>query len=190
MKGFLRAEIFGDDFQQKLKIVRAAFNDALPGAHLGDQEFRVPSSTWCAEILGTDPKYRYKRKFIRGKKDYSIANGKGSRGLYYEWILESGHIYEVKEQLSWSRTARYFCTVDNDGNVVNLSEEDASKMFKKIDDLNKMTDNALLDYVASLKDNSDSSINESDAVMDILKERHGKGEADRMWSERFGGPDA
>lgn len=190
MKGMLRAEILGDDVRQKFKIARNIFNDAVPGARLGDKEFSTPSSTWCAEITGFDTKYKYQRRFVRGKKDYSTANGNGSRGIYYEWIMDSGHIYEVKEQTSWSKTIRYFCTVSENGNVIKLSKGEVDNMLKKLDELKKMTDKALLDYAASLNDDGDESFNTSDAIMDILEDRHGEKEADRIWSNRFGDNDA
>lgn len=131
MKGMLRAEIFGDDVRQKFKIARSIFNDAAPGAHLGDKGFKIPSSTWCAEITGFDCKYKYRRNFVRGKKDYTTANSNGSRGMYYEWIMDSGHIYEVKEQVSWSRTIRYFCTVSESGDIVKLDESEVIKWLKR-----------------------------------------------------------
>ena len=76
----------------------------LPG--LGDSIFSVPSSSWVAEIVGLHPKYKLDRAFLPYKKDYSRSNSVGSRGVYANYILEAGHIYDIKDFKD-----RYFCAV-------------------------------------------------------------------------------
>jgi len=46
---------------------------------IGDDNPIMPKRAWCAEIAGFDPKYGLKRIFLRGHKDYSEANGCGTR---------------------------------------------------------------------------------------------------------------
>lgn len=203
VKGYIRAEIFGDDVRQKFKLAHNIFNDAAPGAGIGDKEFGIPSNTWCAEITGLDSKYKYQRCFLHGKKDYTHANGKGSRGMYYEWVLESGHIYEVKEQTSWSHCERFFCTVSDEGNIINLSEGELIKMLKK--PVGEMTDDELLNLVDCPEEDIQKHVSEratgipasrmnapemADIILWELERRHGEGEAEAIWNNRFGDNDA
>mgnify|MGYP001482488234 FL=1 len=123
MKAYLEIELFGEDARQMMRLWEAIGNMASPG--LGTATFGgMPPSGWVAEITGFDQKYKYARKFLKRKLDYSRANSKGSRGVYAEYILESGKIYDVKQQISWKRVHRYFCTVNQDGDIVILSESE------------------------------------------------------------------
>ena len=128
MKGILILELFGEDTRQLFKICRGMFE--VGGVDFGRMYFdrhigTPPRSSWVAEITGPDEKYGLSREFLSGKMDYSKANGKGSRGIFAEYILSPGKIYEVKSQETWSRSRRYFCTVGDDGEIVELDEETA-----------------------------------------------------------------
>lgn len=126
MKNIITLELFGENTRQLFKLYRRTF-ELFGYEHFFDENFGVPSrSIWVAEITGPDDRYRLARSFLRGKFDYSHANGVGSRGILVEYILSSGHIYEVQEQISWKSIRRYFCTVDAaTGEIVELSEEHA-----------------------------------------------------------------
>lgn len=129
MKAYLEIELFGEDARQMMRLWEAIGNMAFPG--LGTATFGgMPPSGWVAEITGFDQKYKYARKFLKRKLDYSRANSKGSRGVYAEYILESGKIYDVKQQISWKRVRRYFCTVNQDGDIVILSESEVVEWLK------------------------------------------------------------
>ena len=126
MKAALRLELFGENNREYFKLYRhifelfdhqQTFDDLVGGV--------PPRSSWVAEIAGPDETYGLRREFLRPKLDYSRANAQGSRGIFAEYILESGHIYEVLSRVSWSRNERYFCTVSDAGDVVELSEADA-----------------------------------------------------------------
>lgn len=128
MRGILILELFGEDTRQLCKIFRKMFEagggDA--GTAIFDTEIAVPPrSSWVAEITGPDEKYGLSRVFLKGKMDYSRSNGKGSRGIFAEYILSPGKIYEVKSQESWSRSRRYFCAVGDEGDIIELNEETA-----------------------------------------------------------------
>ena len=84
---------------------------------------KIPERHWVAEIKGFCDKYKYKRKFLTHKKDYSEANSTGTRGVYAYYILEDGGVYEVEEPVSWRNSDRYFCTVDR-GQLLKLSGEE------------------------------------------------------------------
>ncbi|MFA5348517.1 MAG: hypothetical protein WC294_10290 [Methanoregula sp.] len=101
------------------------------GIHQIDDLFDLPYPCWCAEIKGFGIKFRFDREFIQGKNDYSRANSKGTRGIFCYYILESDHIYEVKEPLSWSRAERYFCRVSDDGEIVRITEKEVEAFCER-----------------------------------------------------------
>lgn len=129
MKAYLEIELFGENARQMFKLWETIINTGAPG--LGTITFGgMPSSGWVAEITGFAPKYKYQRRFLPRKLNYSRANSVGSRGVFAEYILESGKIYEVKQQISWKKVDRYFCTVTNDGDIERLDEKDVIKWLK------------------------------------------------------------
>lgn len=129
MKAYLEIELFGEDARQMMRLWEAIGNMAFPG--LGTATFGgMPPSGWVAEITGFDLKYKYARTFLKHKLDYSRANSKGSRGVYAEYILESEKIYEVKERTSWKKVYRYFCTVNQEGEIVILPESEVQEWLK------------------------------------------------------------
>lgn len=123
MRAYLEIELLGEDGREYLRFCRDIGEMVRPG--LGHDTFGrlPPRSGWVAEITGYDQKYKYARKFLKPKIDYSRANSKGSRGVYAEYILESGRIYDVLQPVSWKNSLRYFCTVDDEGNIVQIEEE-------------------------------------------------------------------
>lgn len=123
MKAILEIELIGDNIRQEMKLWTNIGNMAMPG--LGDMTFgSYPPSGWIAEITGFDSKYKYARSFLKFKKDYSRANSKGSRGVYAEYILDEGKIYDVKD-----RKQRYFCKVDN-WQIVRIDELEVKEWLK------------------------------------------------------------
>lgn len=104
----LKIEVFGDDVAQYHRVVTAALPRLL-ARHLDPMIYRKP---WVAEIIGLDKQYGFARSFLHGRKDYSLANGIGSRGVYLWYDLESSRIYEVKEQKTWRAWDRYYCRVE------------------------------------------------------------------------------
>jgi hypothetical protein len=78
---------------------------------------------WVADI--TD-----ERRVLRYNKDASQANSAFTRGVYLWFILESGRLYEVFEMLSWTRTAKYWCTVTENGDIQKLSFEEKEQWLK------------------------------------------------------------
>lgn len=123
MKAVLQIELIGDNVVQEMRIWTRLGNDLIPGT--GTAVFGgMPSSGWVAEITGFDPKYKYKREFLRFKKDYSQANSKGSRGIYAEYVLGDNKIYDVKDNKQ-----RYFCKVV-DWKVFKIDEEEVKEWLK------------------------------------------------------------
>lgn len=125
MKAILTLELFGEDTREIFKLYRGVF-DVCNARWYFDKHIGVPPrSSWAAEIIGPDEKYRLRREFLRPKLDYSRSNGKGSRGVFAEYILESGRIYEVLSRETWKRGRRYFCIVTQDGDILEIPEEEA-----------------------------------------------------------------
>lgn len=123
MKARLALELFGEDVRSEFAGMRKIFQAGKAGRQFDRVIGTLPPSCWVAEITDADPLYKYERQFLPRKLDYTHANSVGSRGVIAEYILESGKIYEVKEQISWSRTRRYFCAVSDDGDIVEVPEE-------------------------------------------------------------------
>ena len=118
MKASLKIEAIGDDVDQMLRFFTQLTNDLSPG--LGNMTFGKPLQTyWVAQITGVDPKYKYARSFLRGRKDYTHSNRKGSRGVFVHYLLESGYLYEVKK----SSKRRFFCIVDNEVDIIEVDKE-------------------------------------------------------------------
>lgn len=85
--------------------------------------FRFPPRYWVAEMVYSD-----KRVFLKGKIDYSESNSKSTRGVYVNYIIESGKVYDVKSPTSWRSCDRYFATVNDDGTILrHTSFKDAKK---------------------------------------------------------------
>lgn len=130
MKAILEIELFNEDLRKQMDLACKIVDSVSGERRLGTQMVgRLPPSGWVAEITGPSEKYRFERKFLRAKKDYSRANGKGSRGVYAEYILESGRYYDVQRQITWGRSARYFCTVTEDGDIRTVDESEVCSAF-------------------------------------------------------------
>ncbi len=125
MKASLKIEAIGDDADQMIRLWMNILNEGMPG--LGDMTFGKPlHSYWVAQITGHDPKYKYARQFIKGKKDYTHANSKGSRGVFIYYLLESGYVYEVKK----SSKRHFFCLVDDEGNIDEVDKDYIEQWIK------------------------------------------------------------
>lgn len=90
---------------------------------MGDLLGAPKTNYWVARIVGRDQKYCYEREFLSGKTDYRNANSIGSRGVFIYYLLESGQLYEVRHPVTWNRYRRYFCTVSDDGEIIEVSKE-------------------------------------------------------------------
>jgi hypothetical protein len=121
VKASLKIEAIGDNVDQMMRLWTNIVNEAVPG--LGTMTFGWKPSYWVARITGFDPTYKYKREFLRGRKDYKYANSKGSRGVFVYYILESGNIYEVKKRSK----NRFFCMVDDEGDIIHIDEDDVKQ---------------------------------------------------------------
>lgn len=129
MKACLEIELIGDSVRYINNLFRDIVNKEIPG--LGTATFgNYPPSGWVAEISGFDHVYKYKREFLRFKKDYSRANRKGDR-VFAEYILESGKIYDVKK----NGKNRFFCIVTDEGLIKKLDESEVEEWLRNQSEL-------------------------------------------------------
>lgn len=83
---------------------------------------KQPSRSWVAKVKYIRGKY-VDREFIQGKKDYTHANGPGTRGVYKHYFLDDG-LYEINSPQSWKSDDRYFAFIE-DGEMWRVTREEA-----------------------------------------------------------------
>ena len=71
-------------------------------------------------------------EIIWGKRDYSKANSKGTRGVYVHYVLEENELYWIKSPQSWRSTSIYFAAVTPLGDVRRLSDEEAEEWLSAL----------------------------------------------------------
>jgi len=128
MKYSLKIEAIGDDQYQYMRLWTNILNMGVPG--LGDLLGTPKPNYWVALITGFDNKFNYSRQFLKPKKDYAKSNNKGSRGVYFYYILESGYIYQVSSPITWKRTEKYFCIVSDDGEIQRVEKDFVDQWIK------------------------------------------------------------
>lgn len=86
---------------------------------------------WCARILGTDPRWGFRREFVKGVFDYTYARGKrGGRGVQIYFALAPG-LYEYWYPTSWKHEAREFLKVSDAGDVCEITREELIECLQK-----------------------------------------------------------
>ena len=130
MKAILKIECVGDDSVAHVKLARSITKDLLGGRTASAVFGTAPARYFVAEITGTDEKFGYKRIFLPCNKDYRNSNSTGSRGVVAHYLIDSGKIYDVKSPDSWRSSERYFCTVDECGDIVKLTKEEVDTCLK------------------------------------------------------------
>lgn len=127
MKAVLKLEHIGDNYRA---WKRAGCTPARYGQRYERIMGRDTSRPWVALITGVCQTYGYQRQFIDGQKDYSLANGEGSRGVFVYYPLASG-CYEVNERLTWKKTRRYFIMV-KDCEITEIDQAEVDEWLKSI----------------------------------------------------------
>lgn len=103
-------------------------------SQIGEPHGKPPSSVrkpWVAEITGLCEKYGYERKFVKYKTQYVRGSGNCNRGVEMWFILESGKIYQAQCFSSWKKRERSFLTVNDDGDVKEVTEEWVKNILKQ-----------------------------------------------------------
>lgn len=114
----LTLECIGDDQPPPRS---RAFADAV----VARKRPRVRPDRGVWEIESFDPP---RRRGLTCQKDYSGANGIGSRGVMALYLLVPGRLYRVAEPLSWSRADRYYCCVEG-GELRRFDDEAAARAW-------------------------------------------------------------
>ena len=78
------------------------------------------SRTWVRLING---------RTLQPIKDYTTANGDGSRGIVGRWVLDPG-FYEINHRYHWNKVRRYFLRVNYDGTTKEVSREEVHECLK------------------------------------------------------------
>jgi hypothetical protein len=121
MIAILRLEAIGDNFAAS----RLSLHRRLRLVSRIPHEMRAlavaPGRPWVAELSRG-----WQRSFLRGRRDYTLANGAGSRGIFVEYVLHDGRIYDVYELTSWTDTRRYFCRVEA-GEILTIEREEVPR---------------------------------------------------------------
>lgn len=113
MFAHLKIEKFTSNTDFRLEVMSRVFG-------LGSVERNY---SWVAKINGIDEKFGFKREFLRPKTDYTLSNSKGSRGIYLNFFLEYGNIYDVSCRESWKSVDRYFLEITKDGEKKRIEKE-------------------------------------------------------------------
>lgn len=87
------------------------------------------NTTWVAHIVGTDPRFKFKRAFLKPRVDYSNATNRGNRGVYYYYSLIPGQIYEINHRYNTKDADRYFVKCTSEG-VENITTEEVVQCLK------------------------------------------------------------
>lgn len=123
MKATLKLEAIGDNTSRAIAGWKRLLGDEL----MGDIKIDRP---WVAKLTGLFASGKFQHDFLRGNKDYTEANSKGSRGIYFWFTLESGNYYEVNDLQTWKRTERYFCKVNESGEILLVDEREIQVHFE------------------------------------------------------------
>ena len=78
----------------------------------------------CSLVLGLSGAFM-RTEPIRGNRDYSNANSKGTRGVYDYFALENGKMYEVTTALTWNKQERYYLLISGSGEMTRMDYEEA-----------------------------------------------------------------
>ena len=123
MKATLKLEAIGDNTARAMAGWKHLLGDEL----MGDVKIDRP---WVAKLTGLYASGKFQHEFLRGNKDYSESNSKGSRGIYFWYTLESGNYYEVNDLQTWKHTERYLCKVSELGEIIPVEEVEIQIFFE------------------------------------------------------------
>lgn len=128
MKAVLKLEAIGDDICEQTRAYKNICKSFGCDSRFEEGDHRCP---WVAKIIGLYASGKFQREFIRPKKDYSESNSKGSRGIFFWYTLESGNYYDINELTSWKNSERYYCSVNNDGDITRVDENEIWVHFER-----------------------------------------------------------
>lgn len=86
----------------------------------------------CVMRMRKDADGRVCGEQIWGKRDYSKANSKGTRGVYVHYVLKEDELYWIKSPQSWRSTSIYFAAVTPTGDAKRLTDEEAEEWLSAL----------------------------------------------------------
>lgn len=89
-----------------------------------------PKRPWLAEITGLSAKYGLRREFPPAQMDWENANRSGARGVYMQWVLAPGRVYEAAWPETWTRQAQAFLRVI-DGRIEQIGREEVDRWLRQ-----------------------------------------------------------
>jgi hypothetical protein len=128
MKGTIRLELIGANTYDSIRSFERML--AMIGARTSPED-RISSRAWVAELY-RDIHGGLRYSFLTGKRDYSQANSKGSRGVMVWYVLEEDKLYLVSAPQSWKCNEVYYAAVTPRGDIARLSKEDAEQWLKEL----------------------------------------------------------
>ncbi len=126
-KTLLKLELFAATTHDEVRLYHTLVG-RMVGRDVADEVFGrgCLAKPWVAEICGRDGRFGYARQFLRPRRDYRQANGKGTRGVFLVYFLTDGRLHEVQAQESWKRWERYFC-IPATGELQRLGKQEADQ---------------------------------------------------------------
>jgi hypothetical protein len=115
MKALLRLEAIGEGYREEYRRTGRARGAAALRTVALDRKPEV------AEVSQSRPGERRLTR-LRPDRDYARASSTANRGLYWLFVIESGHLYQVRELVTWNHERTYFCTVSAQGEIVEVPE--------------------------------------------------------------------
>lgn len=85
MKATLSLEYIGASNAARIKGYEKMF-------HCFGRESLARKPPWVAEIIGRDPEYKFKRRFLEANRDYSKSSSTANRGVctfgvFWNWVV-------------------------------------------------------------------------------------------------------
>lgn len=96
---------------------------------VGSSYFPSREKPWVARLGGLCAQYGLQREFVRGVYDYTYATKQNGKNTYLYFNLPPG-LYEVYQPTSWKHERRYFVCVTEDGEVQEISKDEAVECLK------------------------------------------------------------
>jgi hypothetical protein len=122
--------------------VKATFGVEAIGLHPADMRLarrwgrmRVAVNAarpWLQELVGLDEVGGFRSVAVRERRDYRESNSAGTRGTWWWWTLDAGHIYETSYRSTWTQWHHRYITVTADGQVQDMTEEEVRACLRNV----------------------------------------------------------
>lgn len=92
---------------------------------------RRDAEPWLMELLGiTEMGSLIAGPRLRPNRDYRLSNSAGSRGTWWWWTLEAGHLYETRYRTTWTTWHHEYLAVTGEGDVVTMQEGEVAACLR------------------------------------------------------------